>query len=64
MRADQVEAAWSVVMPVLDVWAEAHPGDFPNYHAGTWGPEAAQVLIATDGRSWLLPTLEEDVERT
>ncbi|HEY7792212.1 MAG TPA: glucose-6-phosphate dehydrogenase [Vicinamibacterales bacterium] len=64
MRADQVEAAWGVLMPVLDVWAGAHPGDFPNYHSGTWGPEAAQVLIATDGRSWLLPTLEEDVERT
>ncbi|HVC20605.1 MAG TPA: glucose-6-phosphate dehydrogenase [Vicinamibacterales bacterium] len=57
MRADQVEAAWAVVMPVLDTWGGAMPADFPNYHAGSWGPEAAQVLIASDGRSWLLPTL-------
>jgi glucose-6-phosphate 1-dehydrogenase len=60
MRADQVEAAWSVVMPVLEVWGETTPADFPNYRAGSWGPEAAQVLIASDGRSWLLPTLEDD----
>ncbi len=60
MRADQVEAAWSVVMPVLDVWAETTPADFPNYRAGNWGPEAAQVLIASDGRAWLLPSLADD----
>ena len=62
MRADQVEAAWSVLMPVLEVWAESTPADFPNYRAGDWGPEAAQVLIASDGRAWLLPTLEDDGE--
>jgi hypothetical protein len=41
MRADQVEAAWQWLMPVLDIWAEAPPSDFPNYAAGTWGPEEA-----------------------
>jgi glucose-6-phosphate 1-dehydrogenase len=59
MRADQVEAAWSLLMPVLDVWAASPPGDFPDYPAGTWGPETAEMLIARDGRSWLLPTLLE-----
>ncbi len=44
MRADQVEAAWRLLMPVLEVWAVAPPSDFPNYAAGTWGPEAAQAL--------------------
>ena len=53
MRADQVEAAWSVIMPILDVWQANAPGDFPNYAAGTWGPESAEALIARDGRSWL-----------
>lgn len=57
MRADHVEAAWSLLEPVLSVWREVPPVDFPNYAAGTWGPEAAQVLVATDGRSWLVPTL-------
>jgi glucose-6-phosphate 1-dehydrogenase len=57
MRADQVEAAWSLLMPVLEVWAASPPEDFPNYTAGSWGPEAAEVLIAQDGHSWLLPTM-------
>jgi hypothetical protein len=35
-----------LLMPVLDVRAAAPPGDFPNYAAGTWGPEAAQGLPA------------------
>lgn len=52
MRADQVEAAWKVIMPVLDVWSANPPQDFPNYSAGTWGPDVANVLIAQDGRSW------------
>ena len=55
MRADQVEAAWRSLMPVLDVWAVAPPSDFPNYAAGTWGPEAAQGLLAQQGHSWPLP---------
>ena len=55
MRADQVEAAWRLLMPVLEVWAEAPPSDFPNYAAGTWGPEDAQGLLG-QGHSWPLPT--------
>ena len=55
MRADQVEAAWEWLMPVLEVWAEAPPSDFPNYAAGTWGPEETQGLLA-HGHSWPLPT--------
>jgi glucose-6-phosphate 1-dehydrogenase len=54
MRADQVEAAWQLLMPVLDVWAVAPPNDFPNYAAGTWGPEETQGLLAY-GHSWPLP---------
>jgi glucose-6-phosphate 1-dehydrogenase len=53
MRADQVEAAWSVIMPILNGWNAVSPEDFPNYESGSWGPEAAQALIAGDGRSWL-----------
>jgi len=60
MRADQVEAAWSVISPVLEGWKAVLPDDFPNYSAGTWGPEAAQVLIARDGRSWAMPCCFDD----
>ena len=55
MRVDQVEAAWDVIMPILNGWNAVPPTGFPNYAAGTWGPEAAEVLIARDGRSWLMP---------
>jgi glucose-6-phosphate 1-dehydrogenase len=54
MRADQVEAAWQILMPVLDMWAAAPPSDFPNYAAGAWGPEDAQGLLG-QGHSWPLP---------
>jgi len=57
MRSDQVEAAWRLLMPVLDVWADNPAADFPNYPSGSWGPEAAEALVARDGRNWLTPTL-------
>ena len=57
MRADQVEAAWQLLQPILEVWEENPAPDFPNYSAGTWGPEAAEALIARDGRNWMTPTL-------
>lgn len=53
MRADQVEAAWEVVTPVLEVWQERKPVDFPNYPPDTWGPEDAEALIAKDGHTWI-----------
>lgn len=52
-RADAVEAAWCAVQPVLDGWAAQPPRDFPNYEAGTAGPEAADQLLARDGHAWL-----------
>jgi glucose-6-phosphate 1-dehydrogenase len=51
-RADQVEAAWALVEPVLRGWADATPRHFPNYSAGSEGPSAANDLLARDGRSW------------
>jgi glucose-6-phosphate 1-dehydrogenase len=59
MRADQVEAAWTVITPVLEGWAGVKPTDFPNYASGSWGPVAADALLARDGRVWLPPTLNE-----
>jgi len=52
MRADQVEAAWRLLMPLLEVWANSRPRNFPNYAAGTWGPKAANELLARNGHSW------------
>lgn len=50
MRADQVEAACSVVTPILETWEAEPPTDFPNYTSGSWGPESATILVARDGR--------------
>lgn len=52
MRSDQVEEAWDVIMPILDVWDSKDSLDFPNYASGTWGPENAEALIAKDGHVW------------
>jgi glucose-6-phosphate 1-dehydrogenase len=62
MRADQVEAAWSVVTPILEHWQANPPQDFPNYPAGTWGPEAAEILIGQDGHNWFQPTVTQSDE--
>jgi glucose-6-phosphate 1-dehydrogenase len=51
-RADMVEAGWSVVDPVLDVWTALPPRKFPNYAAGTWGPKDADELLERDERQW------------
>lgn len=53
MRADQVEAAWKVIMPILESWETRPPVDFPNYPPGSWGPEDAEALIARDGHNWI-----------
>lgn len=62
MHADQVEAAWKFIMPILDVWSSTPATDFPNYVAGGWGPESAETLVAVDGNSWLTPTVPETKE--
>ena len=51
-RADMVEAAWSVVTPILDVWQAIPPRGFPNYASGSWGPPDADKLLTDDGREW------------
>jgi glucose-6-phosphate 1-dehydrogenase len=51
-RADNVEAGWRVVQPVVDFWQSNAPEDFPNYAAGSQGPRSGDELLAKDGRSW------------
>ncbi len=51
-RADSVERGWTVVTPILDVWRALPPRAFPNYAAGSWGPDEADQLLARDGRAW------------
>ncbi len=55
-RWDNVEAAWRIATPVLDLWASLPARDFPNYAAGTWGPSSADELLKKDGRKWVNPS--------
>jgi len=48
---DGVEATWALMTPILEAWKMRHKR-FPNYDAGTWGPEVADDLIERDGRKW------------
>jgi glucose-6-phosphate 1-dehydrogenase len=54
-RGDSVEAAWSIVDPILDVWSAARTGTVPTYGAGTWGPKESDQLLERDGRQWYNP---------
>ena len=55
-RGDQAEEAWRIVAPVLEAWAQRPQRDISIYEAGSWGPEAADALMARDGHSWRQPT--------
>ena len=51
-RADNIEAGWRAVQPILEHVGKHAPKDFPNYAAGSDGPAAADELLARDGRAW------------
>lgn len=51
-RFDEVIASWKLFTPVLEHWQSSPPKDFPNYAAGTWGPQEANALIERSHRRW------------
>jgi glucose-6-phosphate 1-dehydrogenase len=51
-RADNIEAAWALIQPVLDLWSEERTNALPLYPAGSQGPAEADALLQRDGRSW------------
>ena len=51
-RADEVEAAWRIVDPIIDAWIAGPEPELPNYTSGTWGPDAADELLTREGRRW------------
>lgn len=52
MRSDEVEEAWALLMPIINAWEKNPAYYFPNYDAGTDGPQTAARLIAKDGYHW------------
>jgi len=59
MRADQVEEAWEILMPIINSWESKKSLNFPNYSPGSWGPEIAEALIAQDGFHWVSLPIEK-----
>jgi glucose-6-phosphate 1-dehydrogenase len=51
-REDEVTAQWTLIDNIVDNWRRQPEPKFPNYAAGSWGPEIAQRFIERDGRSW------------
>ena len=51
-RQDGVEETWRVMQPLLDSPSPIHP-----YTPGSWGPEAADKLVAGHGK-WYGPWVE------
>jgi len=51
-RRDEVEAEWRIITPIEDAWRELPAPQFPNYAAGSDGPEAANQLIRHDRLQW------------
>ena len=50
-RWDEVEHSWRFIDSIAKVWEDTAP-NFPNYEAGSWGPEEARILIERDNRVW------------
>ncbi|HET7103543.1 MAG TPA: glucose-6-phosphate dehydrogenase [Terracidiphilus sp.] len=49
---DGVETTWALYTPILQAWAAKNPEVFPNYFAGTWGPDCADRLLERGGHAW------------
>ena len=52
IRHDEVEASWEFIDRILRVWRERTDLPVHSYSAGSWGPAAAEELLARDGRHW------------
>jgi glucose-6-phosphate 1-dehydrogenase len=52
-RRDEVEEAWTFIDPIEGAWhAKNDAPELYFYPAGSWGPEAADDLLARDGHAW------------
>ena len=50
-EGEGVEATWALFTPILEAWKKQGT-NFPNYAAGSWGPQASCDLLEREGRQW------------
>jgi glucose-6-phosphate 1-dehydrogenase len=55
VSAQFVEKSWEFVQSILDRWSDDLSIPLHEYPAGSFGPDAADVMIQADGRSWRNP---------
>jgi glucose-6-phosphate 1-dehydrogenase len=55
IRRDEVEAAWQIVDSIRQGWSNKPLSNREFYAAGTWGPVAADDLLAQSGHTWHEP---------
>ncbi len=51
-RADEVEAAWSICDPILEIWANADQPPMLTYEPALWGPAESTDWMNAQGREW------------
>ena len=51
LREDELKTAWTWVDPIIQSWVQSDQQP-DSYSAGSWGPAAATLLLAKDGRLW------------
>ena len=61
-RWDGVETSWKYTESILEITGRKKK-EFPNYRAGSFGPEEADKLIKGDGREWCMPKKVESMPR-
>ena len=51
-RSDGIEAAWTIIDPLIQSWEDHDTDDLAVYDPGTWGPEEAEELLARESHCW------------
>lgn len=62
-RSDEVEAAWTILDPVLSAWKSDDSIPLYTYKAGTWGPSQADVMLGKDQRRWHNPNDQKGITK-
>ena len=52
-RQREVELSWQILDPIVSHWASSSRPE--SYAPGSWGPESAETMLESDGRSWRIP---------
>ncbi len=61
-RRDEVEAEWKIITPIEEAWAQLPPPNFPNYAAGSDGPEESLYLPKASGHCWMSMLKQESAD--